>query len=321
MMATAHGSNTLVSALLRDAGRPRPRPRNADALVPHPTVIPPGVRVAADLVYRTASSRNGEVELVMDLFLPAQARPGQRVPVALWCHGGAWIEGTRSDLALHWLPTRGYAMASIEYRFSHDATFPAQLHDVKAAVRWLRAHADEYHLDSRRIVAAGASAGGQLAALLGTTAGMPEAEGDGPHREQTSDVAAVVNLFGPTDLLGHAATGYPVERPGSPVEALLGGPVTRKRDLAHLASAIEHIRGHEPPFLTIHGLRDPIVPVRVSQRLHDKLQQAGGDSTLLLVDGGHGEPWELFLGGEPMRRQVEAFLARTVGPPPFPGKL
>ena len=186
----------------------------------------------------------------------------------------------------------GYAVASINYRLSHEAIFPAQIHDCKGAVRWLRAHAGEYGLDPARVGAWGDSAGGHLVALLGTSGDVAELEGTvGGNGEQSSRVQAVCDWFGPTDML--QIGGFPSDidhnGPDSPEARLFGGPIHEKRDLVTQANPITYIRADAPPFLIVHGDRDPIVPLHQSELLADALRAAGVPVRLITVAGaGHG---------------------------------
>src|SRR5205085_165270 len=136
----------------------------------------------------------------LDLYLPEKAQG--RLPVVVWIHGGAWRAGSKDHCPAVPLTAKGFAVASINYRFSQHAVFPAQIEDCKAAIRWLRANADKYHLDPDHIGAWGASAGGHLVALLGTSGNKKELEGKGGNLEQSSKVQCVIDWFGPTDLLG-----------------------------------------------------------------------------------------------------------------------
>ena len=146
-----------------------------------------------DLVYAKTPQR----ELALDLYIPDGAT---KPPLIVWVHGGAWRAGSKAKPPALWMLERGYAVASISYRLSQQAVFPAQIHDCKAAIRWLRAHASKYGYDAERIGAWGASAGGHLVALLGTSSGVKELEGDLGYNDQSSRVQAVVDYFGPTDV-------------------------------------------------------------------------------------------------------------------------
>ncbi|MCS7032436.1 MAG: alpha/beta hydrolase, partial [Phycisphaerae bacterium] len=157
--------------------------------------LPPGTRLLEDLSYVP----EGHPRQKLDLYLPP--KPETPLPVVVWIHGGGWSSGSKDNPPAVRLTSQGYAVASINYRLTDSATFPAQIHDAKAAIRWLRAHADHYGLDPARIGVWGASAGGQLALLLGVGADVPELEGTlGEHRDQSSRVACVVDYFGTVEF-------------------------------------------------------------------------------------------------------------------------
>ncbi|HZL37833.1 MAG TPA: alpha/beta hydrolase [Tepidisphaeraceae bacterium] len=271
-------------------------------------VLPPGVKVVADLEYARV---NGHA-LLLDLYLPRQAKG--RIPVVLWVHGGGWIMGDRHDPTAVPLAGEGYAVASIDYRLNSEALFPAQIQDCKAAVRWLRANAGKYHLDPDHVGAWGASAGGHLVALLGTTGGVKELEGDEGNGQFSSRVQAVCDFFGPSDLTkldtralykalkidqrigaDHGAGAPPPGGSSHDASAdsfesrLLGGAPDRLKQKAIQASPITYISKDDPPFLIMHGDRDPMLPLVQSEILHDALQKAGVQVTLHIVPGGsHG---------------------------------
>lgn len=187
----------------------------------------------------------------------------------------------------------GYAVASVNYRLSQDAPFPAQIEDCKAAVRWLRAHAAENAIDPQRFAAWGSSAGGHLVALLGTT-GKTKTFDVGNFLAVSSSVQVVVNFFGPSDLLsmgkmGRATGGMDHDSAVSPESQLLGGPVQERADLARQASPTTHVQAGAPPFLIVHGDADPVVALGQSKLLDEKLRAAGNSSVLYVVKGGgHG---------------------------------
>jgi len=244
-------------------------------------------QVLRDLEY----ARVDGLSLRLDLYLPLR-KSEPRLPVVVWIHGGGWKGGDKANTRAPEVLGEGYAVASINYRLSHQATFPAQIHDCKAAIRWLRAHAEEFGLDPERIGAWGSSAGGHLAALLGTSGDVPELEGEvGDHLDQSSRVQAVCDFYGPTDLLAVLEPGaWPSHgSPNSPESLLLGGPVAERVELARLASPVTHVSPDDPPFLIVHGDRDRVVPLDQSVRLHQALTAAGVESTLYVVKGaGHG---------------------------------
>ncbi|NNJ27271.1 alpha/beta hydrolase [Alienimonas chondri] len=252
----------------------------------------PGIVAHRDLAY----VEDGHERQKLDLYLPERADDSSEaaapLPVIVWVHGGGWEGGNKA-----WCPPvsagfvgRGYAAVSIGYRLTDAAPFPAQIEDCRAALRWLRAHADEYGLDKNRIGAWGASAGGHLVALLGT-AGDETSFDVGEHRDESARVQAVCDYFGPTDFAAFAAApGYEaVSGPTGPVAKLLGGPLSERTEVAAKASPVEFVSPDDPPFLMLHGTEDPLVPLSQSERLYAALQQAGVPTTLIVFPGiGHG---------------------------------
>jgi len=178
----------------------------------------------------------------------------------------------------------GYAVASINYRLARSAPFPAQLEDCKAAVRWLRANASIYNLDPDRIGVWGYSSGGHLAALLGTTGGLPELEGSGDNLQYSSRVQAVCDVAGPADLLAMANLG---PKRTLAIQGLLGGPPENDKAKAIAANPIHYISKDDPPFLIVHGEADRVIPVEQSQRLYEELRKAGVNATLKTPHVGH----------------------------------
>jgi len=225
----------------------------------------------------------------LDLYLPATTKPA---PLILWVHGGAWRAGSKEDkVPLEYLAD-GYAVASINYRLSQHAVFPAQLEDCKAAVRWLRAHAEQFKLDPHRFGAWGRSAGGHLVALLGVTGGRSEFT-VGEHLDLSDRVQAVVDYFGPTDFLQmdlqRPPDGMIHNTPDSPESQLVGGFIVDHPDRVARANPITYVTREVPPFLIVHGDQDPVVPHHQSELLVAALQQTGADVTLYTVKGGgHG---------------------------------
>jgi acetyl esterase/lipase len=186
---------------------------------------------------------------------------------------------------------RGYVVASIEYRFSQETRFPAQIQDCKAAIRWLRAHAAEYGIDPRWIGVWGASAGGHLAALLGTSGKSTDFD-VGENLDQSSAVQCVIDFFGPADFVHWGGNGTP--RPGAvngAIDQLFGGNPAKLWELARNASPVFHVTEAAPPFLIVHGENDNVVPVQQSVLLNSALKNVGADTTLKVIHGaGHGGP-------------------------------
>ena len=249
-------------------------------------------RTLRDLEY----ARIGNDSLELDLYLPEGEGP---FPLIIWVHGGGWTSGNKSlspnGPQLRQI-TRGYAVASINYRLSQQAKFPAQIEDCKAAVRWLRAHAGEYNLDPGRFAAWGSSAGGHLAALMGTSGGVGALEGSGGNPGHSSLVQAVVDWFGPTDLLKMSTDSLPFpcnvidhDSPFSPESLLIGCAIQTCPNRTEPANPIRYVSSDDPPFLIMHGDRDCLVGPPQSQRLHDALTAAGVEATLkFIVGAGHG---------------------------------
>lgn len=241
-----------------------------------------GIKKIADLAYVT----DGHPRQRLDLYLPAKST-GVR-PLIVWIHGGGWLGGTKSFVTAAPLIGSGYAVASIEYRFSQDAPYPAQIEDCKAAVRWLRAHAVEYEIDPKRIGAWGASAGGHLVALLGTTGEIRDFD-KGENLDQSSAVQCVIDWFGPTDFIDWGGDKAVLNKADSMVSKLLGGPVPEKQELARQASPRHFVSAKSAPFLIMHGDKDPLVPLQQSEILNESLKKAGVASELITLKGsGHG---------------------------------
>lgn len=238
----------------------------------------------ADIVF----AKVGDHELKLDLYLPKEVK---KPPLVVFIHGGGWKAGSYKNCSTSWLTDRGFAVASISYRFSQVAVFPAQIHDCKGAVRWLRAHAGEYGYDTTRIGAAGTSAGGHLVLLLGTTGGIAEYEGTvGGNLDQSSAVQAVADYFGPSDfILRSENQPIKTEDPKSTVCLLLGGPVKKNLELARFASPAFQVNAGDAPLLILHGDKDATVHLDQSQRMVDVYRQTGLDVALQVVPGaGHG---------------------------------
>ena len=248
--------------------------------------VPDGVTVYRDVAYVT----DGHERQKLDLYVPDT---GENLPLLIWVHGGAWRGGDKTHYNPKEYLKAGYAGASINYRLSQHAVFPAQIEDVKAAVRWLRANADIYRLDPNRFAAWGSSAGGHLVAMLGTTGDVAEFE-VGKNLEVSSRIQAVVNYFGPTDFLQMDAHSLPDglvhDAPDSPESQLVGGPIQEHKDRVARANPITYVSKDDPPILIIHGDQDKLVPYHQSILLHDALEEAGVPVTLYRVEGG-GHGW------------------------------
>ncbi len=225
----------------------------------------------------------------------------------------AWRAGDKSSgqgRLAEYVRSGRYAGVSVGYRLSGEAVWPAQIHDCKAAIRWIRAHAKEHGLDPERIGVWGSSAGGHLVAMLGTSGGAESLEGIlGDHRDQSSRVGCVADYFGPSDLLtiGDHESSIDHNAADSPEAQLIGGAVQKSKDAARAASPITYVSEDDPPFLIVHGTADMTVPFAQSEILAAALKKAGVEVTMVAVDGaGHG-----FKTPEPDKR-VRAFFDRLL---------
>jgi acetyl esterase/lipase len=230
--------------------------------------------------------------LLMDLRVPDGRGPH---PVILYLHSGAWITGDRTGGPAIRQATRGYAVASIDYRLAPAHIWPAQVEDAKAAIRWLRANAARFDLDPNRIGVFGASAGGHIAAILGTSGGVDSLEGLALGNAQfSSKVKVVVDFYGPTDLLKIEEQKLPCipldgNSPNMPPSLLMGCPIQQCKDKTATANPITYVTKDDPPFLILHGMLDCLVPWKQSVILQEALERTGVDSRLILLPSGeHG---------------------------------
>ncbi len=250
---------------------------------------PPGVELQKGIVF----GQGGRRDLKLNFVRPQKA--AGKLPVLVFIHGGGWAGGKKEEFHpfMFHFSKSGIFCASVEYRLAPKDRFPAQIEDVKCAVRWLRAHADDYGIDPTRIVAIGTSAGAHLAALLATTAGLPELEGTGGNAGQSSAVSAAICLAGPYDLaLGYRHSVHQRKAEGDDVrqllESLLGGSPDQIPDGYRQASPISHVGPATPPMMLIHGAADPLVLVEQAEVFAKKLEEAGVPVQFLrLEDGTH----------------------------------
>jgi acetyl esterase/lipase len=238
----------------------------------------------------------GARPLELDLYLPPEGSGPP--PVVVFLHGGGWRLGSRhgagpafagqSPTPFERVAQAGVAVASADYRLSGEATWPAQLHDAKAAVRWLRSRADELGIDGDRVAAWGESAGGHLAELLGLVSD-PGLEGDVGVTGPSSAVSAVVAWYAPSDVRAVATdTGADPLDPATREAQLLGAPAPEVPDAGAQASPVSHVSPAAPPYLLLHGAADRFVPCVQSERLYDALLEAGVEVELdVLADAGH----------------------------------
>ena len=269
-----------------------------------------GIRKIGDLDY----AGTGNPRHRLDLYFPEKPVGEKPLPLLVFVHGGGWQKGDKAiglNRIRKFVRDGEFAGASIGYRLSGEVTWPAQIHDCKAAIRWLRAQADQYGFDPDRIAVWGTSAGGHLVAMLGVSRRVEGLEGAlGDHADQSSEVQAVVNFFGPSELLtmnDHPST-IDHNAPGSPESNLVGGTLQDHPEIAKNASPITHVSSGDAPMLLVHGTEDKLVPYPQSVDLRAKLESEGVTAALLTVEGGgHGQGF-----GPSVDAMVADFLARTI---------
>ena len=269
--------------------------------------LPEGTKVSKDLAYVPG----GHERQKLDLYLPPT---GSRWPLVVAIHGGAFRMGSKESEPAGAFVARGFAVAAINYRLSQHAIFPAQIEDCKAAVRWLRANAPQYGYDPDRVASYGASAGGHLAAMLGTT-GDVKAFDIGANPGVSSRVQAVVDFFGPTDFLqmdAHHVSAQAMvhDTPDSPESQLVGGPIRDNAEKVARANPVTYVTPDDPPFFIVHGDADVLVPHHQSELLEAALRKAGVRVWLVTIPGGPH-------GGETVKQGLPLaldFLAETLHP-------
>ena len=318
-----------------------PAPAQAPATFLAPAEYPARKPDLASLAYAPAEGAgNGHY---LDLYLPVASRASP-APIVIWTGGSAWLADNGRDRA-GWLASllvpQGFAVAGVSIRSSTQAPFPAQLHDIKAAIRWLRAHAAQYGLDGAHIGIVGDSSGGWTAAMAATTSGLAEWEGAGGSADAASDVQAAVAFYPPTDLLAMdewalrpcsksvtVAVGRMVppdfchDAATSPESRLVGCALQDCPVPARRASPVTYVRTDSPPMLILHGESDPLVPWNQGARLYQAFVRACGEATFVSVPkAAHGIPWD-FLRVAPVSegatiRHVTREGCQVAAPEPF----
>lgn len=247
-----------------------------------------GVELRPDQPYADGANPKQKV----DVYLPKKRNSEKPLPVVALIHGGGWVNGDRlgyAAQAIQLARTGDYAAVTVGYRLTGEASWPAQVHDCKAAIRWIRAHADELRLDPEKIAVWGSSAGGHLSSLLGTSGGVKDLEGGlGPNTQFSSRVQCVVNLCGPEDFtqaLMFDPEGRPVWKDDA-VSGLLGGSAEARHAEAVAASPVTYVSKDDPPFITFHGTQDKRVAWLHAEAIHAALRKAGVTSLLVPITGG-----------------------------------
>ena len=243
-----------------------------------------GTKKVKDLEFAVVDGHS----LKLDLYLPEGEK---NAPLVLWIHGGGWQGGNKNNCSMKWAAEQGFAIASISYRLTDKAIFPAQIQDCKAALRWLRANKSKYGYSTDKVAVAGSSAGGMLAALMGTSGDIKALEGTvGGNNDQSSRVDAVIDLYGASDFILRSKTQpHRANKPGSVVFKLLGGGADKKIELAKQASAAYHVSSDDPPMLVFHGDKDKTVLLDQSLKIQEVYKSAGLPLDLYVLKGaGHG---------------------------------
>jgi acetyl esterase/lipase len=256
---------------------------------------PKGVKVERDIQFVPA----GDPSQSLDLYLPEVASD-KPLPLIAWIHGGGWSAGSKSDCPAVGYVKQGYVVASIEYRFSQKAVFPAQIQDCQAAIRWLRANSKKYNIDADHIGVWGESAGGHLVAMLGTSGGKNAFPKIGGNDDQSDRVQAVCDWYGPADfhdVMDQAAADKNVKNiikfktKDDPYSNLIGAALGTDADKEMAVSPAHYVSKDSAPILIMHGTKDALVPYAQSEELAEALRNAGVDITLQKFPGaGHGGP-------------------------------
>jgi acetyl esterase/lipase len=270
--------------------RPMQRPEFAGLV---PAEIFPGARSYLDIEY---ASPLGFRPLVLDLHVPARAEDGQ-APVAVYGHGGGFFTGSRRMGPWRFLLEAGIAVASVSYRFSGEAVFPAAIQDMAAAVRWVRANAGAYGLDASKVIGFGSSAGAYLVSAVALMSEHDDLLGQaGPTPEVSCELAAVVEHYAPSDFLrldDDAPDGVVelMDAPGSTITRFLGFIPSEQAERADVGRLTRYATPDAPPFLIFHGDDDHRVGLQQSRRLHRALTEAGSRAELIVLPGAdHGSP-------------------------------
>ncbi|MBX7212279.1 MAG: alpha/beta hydrolase [Verrucomicrobiaceae bacterium] len=266
----------------------------AQTPAPKPFTLPAGIKLEKDIAY----IEGGDAAQKLDVYLPE--KPSDKpLPLIVHIHGGGWWAGSKFPCPVAAMVLKGYAVASVEYRFSKAATFPAQIQDCQAAIRWLRAHAKQYNFDPGHVGVIGGSAGGHLSALAGTSGGGKAFAPIGGNEDQSDRVQAVCDIYGPADfstVVRQAAEDKNVKNifvfntPKDPYSSLIGAKLDDKPK-ADAVSPVHYVSKDDPPFLILHGTHDTLVPYAQSQELLAALKAQGVEAWLQTIPGaGHGGP-------------------------------
>jgi acetyl esterase/lipase len=255
-------------------------------------IFPENTKVYGNIPYAADTSHFH----LLDIYVPANT--SQPLPLVVWIHGGAWMlndkyadMGYMKNTVRNFLDS-GYALASIDYRYSTTAPFPAQVQDCNQAIQFLYDHAAQYHVDKNRIALIGFSAGGHLASLLGLSNNNAVSQFYPSGKKPSFQIRTVIDFYGPSDfvVLG-AGTDTSINNDRNAVSILLGALPLERPDLAKKASPVTYIDKNDPPFLIVQGEKDESVPYTQSVMLHSWLQLAGVKNDIIVVkDAPHYGP-------------------------------
>lgn len=257
--------------------------------------LPPGVKMELDVPY----IENGDEAQKLDIYYPE--KPGDKpLPLIVHIHGGGWIGGSRFPCPVVSMTSKGYVVASIGYRFSQKAKFPAQIQDCQAAIRWLRGNAGKYNIDVNHVGAVGGSAGGHLSALVGTAGGKKAFPVIGEFREQSDAVQCVCDIFGPSNFTSvmkqaqedkNVRNIFKFNTPSDPYSSLIGAALDREKERTDAVSPIHYVSEDTPPMLILHGTHDTLVPYAQSEELAAALKAKNVPVWFQTLPGsGHGGP-------------------------------
>lgn len=258
-----------------------------------PPVVEAGIEVQAGIPY----AANGNPRQTLDVYLPQRRSARTPLPVIVFIHGGGWVGGSKAAgraVLQPWVASGNYIGVSVNYRLAGEARWPAQIHDCKAAIRWLRANAGRLGIEPAKIGVVGISAGGTLATLLGTSGGVADLEGAvGPHAGEDSRVTCVLNYFGRLNFLAEPASARAApsqaEALAGRLRSLFGGSLEDRVDLARRGSPVTHVSADDAPVLTFHGTRDELVPIVQAEEFDAAVRRAGGSHLLVrMLGAGHG---------------------------------
>jgi acetyl esterase/lipase len=253
----------------------------------------PGVKLERDISYIP----NGDEAQRLDLYLPEKASE-KPLPLVVHIHGGGWKGGSKFPCSLAPMVNRGYVVASLEYRFSQKALFPAQIQDCQAAIRWLRANAKTYNIDTEHVGVVGGSAGGHLSALVATAGGKDTFPKIGGNDDQSDRVQCVIDIFGPTNFATvieqaendkNVRNIFKFNTPSDPYSSLIGVGLNEDKATTDAVSPVTYVSEDNPPTLILHGTHDTLVPYAQSEELAAALEAKGVPVWLQTLPGsGHG---------------------------------